>query len=125
MDRYLNLLGRILLAVIFLKAGFGKISNPTGTMHYMEAVGVPGVLLWPAIALEVLGGAAVIVGFKTRLAAFALAGFCVISALLFHRNFGDQMQMTMFLKDLAMAGGFLLLASTGATAFALDGTRRA
>ena len=124
MDRYLNLAGRILLALIFLKTGFGKLSNPAGTRHYMEAMGVPGLLLWPSIAVELLGAAAVVVGFKTRLAAFVLAGFCVISALLFHRNFGDSMQMVQFLKNLAMAGGFLLLASSGATAFALDGKPR-
>ena len=124
MNQFLNLAGRILLALIFVLSGLGKMSNPSGTMHYMEAVGVPGMLLWPAIALELLGGIAIIVGYQTRAVAFALAGFCVVSGLLFHRNFGDQMQMVMFLKNLAMAGGFLLLASTGATAYALDARRR-
>ena len=124
MDRYLHLLGRILLALIFLMSAFGKISNPAGTMKYMEAMGVPGMLLWPTIAVELLGGLAIVVGYKTRYAALALAGFCVVSALLFHRNFGDQMQMVNFLKNLGLAGGFLLLASSGATAFAMDGTRR-
>ena len=124
MDRYLHLLGRILLALIFLMSAFGKISNPAGTMKYMEAMGVPGLLLWPTIAVELLGGLAIVVGYKTRYVALALAGFCVVSALLFHRNFGDQMQMVNFLKNLGLAGGFLLLASSGATAFAMDGTRR-
>ena len=124
MDRYLHLLGRILLALIFLKAGLGKISDPAGTMKYMEAMGVPGLLLWPTIAVELLGGLAIVLGYKTRYVALALAGFCVVSALLFHRNFGDQMQMVNFLKNLGLAGGFLLLASSGATAFAMDGTRR-
>jgi putative oxidoreductase len=90
----------------------------------MEAVGLPGMLLWPTIALELLGGIAIIVGYQTRAVAFALAGFCVVSGLLFHRNFGDQMQMIMFLKNLAMTGGFLLLASTGATAYSLDARRK-
>ena len=121
---YLNPVGRILLALIFVLSGLGKISNPTGTMQYMQAMGVPAALLWPTIALEVAGGLAIIVGFQTRLAAFALAGFCVISALLFHRHLGDQMQMIMFLKNLAMTGGLLLLASTGATSYALDRARR-
>jgi putative oxidoreductase len=123
MDRYLNLLGRILLALIFLMSGIGKLSSPAGAMHYMEAMGVPGMLLWPTIALELLGGIAIVIGYQTRLVALALAGFCVVSALIFHRNFGDQMQMIMFLKNLGLAGGFLLLASSGATAFALDGPR--
>jgi putative oxidoreductase len=124
MDRYLNLLGRILLVLIFLMSGIGKMSNPAGAMHYMEAAGVPGVLLWPTIALELLGGVAIVIGYQTRLVAFALAGFCVVSGLIFHRNFGDQTQVIMFLKNLGLAGGFLLLASTGATAFALDEPRR-
>jgi putative oxidoreductase len=119
-NQYLNLAGRILLALIFVLGGIGKITNPSGTMQYMEAMGVPGILLWPTIALELLGGIAIVLGYQTRLVAFALAAFCVISAALFHRHFADQIQMIMFLKNLAMAGGFLLLASTGATAYALD-----
>jgi putative oxidoreductase len=123
MNQYLNLVGRVLLALIFVLSGVGKMSNPSGTMQYMEAVGVPALLLWPTIALEVLGGIAIMVGYQTRLVAFAFAAFCVISALLFHHNFGDQIQMIMFLKNLAMAGGFLLLASSGATAYSVDSSR--
>jgi putative oxidoreductase len=123
MNQSLQLVGRVLLALIFVLSGVGKLSNPSGTMHYMEAVGVPGLLLWPTIALELLGGLAIIVGFQTRLVAFALAAFCVISALLFHHNFGDQIQMIMFLKNLAMAGGFLLLASGGAAPYSVDSAR--
>ena len=120
MNKFLNLAGRILLAVIFLKAGADKMSNPAGTMQYMEAMGVPGFLVWPTIALELLGGVAIVIGYQTRLVAFALAAFCVATALLFHHHFGDQMQLTLFLKDLALAGGFLLLASSGATGFTVD-----
>jgi putative oxidoreductase len=125
MNQYLNVIGRILLALIFVLSGVGKMSNPAGTMQYMQAMGVSGALLWPTIAFEVLGGIAIVVGYQTRLVAFAFAGFCVVSAALFHRNLGDQMQLVMFLKNLAMAGGFLLLASTGATAYAVDGRDRA
>jgi putative oxidoreductase len=125
MNLYLNLVGRILLALIFVLAGIGKISNAAGTMQYMESMGVPALLFWPTVALEVLGGLAIIVGYQTRLVAFALAAFCVVSALLFHRQLADQTQMIMFLKNLAMAGGFLLLAGTGATAFSIDKGRGA
>lgn len=124
MNQYLNLIGRILLALIFLLAGVGKISDSAGTMHYMEAMGLPALLFWPTVALEVLGGLAIVIGYRTRLVAFVLAGFCVVTALVFHRHFADQIQMIMFLKNLAMAGGFLLLASTGATAFSVDKTSR-
>ena len=75
MNQYLNLVGRVLLALIFVLSGVGKLSNPSGTMHYMEAMGVPTLLLWPTIALEVLGGIAIIVGYQTRLVALALAAF--------------------------------------------------
>ena len=123
MNKFLNLAGRSLLALIFLKAGVGKLSNPAGTMQYMEAMGVPGFLFWPTIALELLGGVAIVIGYQTRLVAFALAVFCVAAGVLFHHHFDDQLQLTMFLKNLAMAGGFLLLASTGATGFAVDRNR--
>jgi putative oxidoreductase len=119
MTGYIQLLGRIMLALIFIMAGVGKITDPAGTMGYMQSVGLPGILLWPTIALEVLGGLAIATGFKARYAAFALAGFCVISALLFHKNFADQMQMIMFMKNIAIAGGLLLLATSGKTAFSL------
>ena len=111
---------RILLSLIFVTSGIGKISAYAGTQQYMEAMGVPGVLLPLVIALEVLGGLAVMVGWHTRVAAFLLAGFSLLSAVLFHANFGDQMQMIMFMKNLSIAGGFLLIVSLGAGAYALD-----
>ena len=111
---------RILLSLIFVTSGFGKISAYAGTQQYMEAMGVPGALLPLVIALEVLGGLAVMVGWHTRVAAFLLAGFSLLSAVLFHANFGDQMQMIMFMKNLSIAGGFLLIVSLGSGAYALD-----
>lgn len=116
-------LGRVMLALIFILAGVGKIMDPAGTMGYMQSMGVPGILLWPTIALEVLGGLAVAVGFKTRYAAIALAIFTVATAVIFHRNFADQMQMIMFLKNIAIAGGLLLLAVGGRTAYSMDNRR--
>ncbi len=123
MTGVIQLLGRIMLALIFILAGVGKITDPAGTIGYMQSVGLPGVLLWPTIALELLGGLAIVVGFKVRYVAFALAGFCVLSALLFHKNFADEMQMYMFMKNIAMAGGLLLLAVSGRTAFCWDNRR--
>jgi putative oxidoreductase len=109
-----------MLALIFIIAGAGKIGDPAGTAGYMQSMGVPAILLWPTIALEVLGGIAIIVGFQTRLVAYLLAAFCIVAAAIFHSNFADQMQQIMFLKDIAIAGGFLLLASSGATAYSID-----
>ena len=120
MNAIIQPLGRAMLALIFILAGLGKIQDPAGTVGYMQSMGVPGALLWPTIALEVLGGLAVAVGFKTRYAAFALATFSIAAAVIFHRNFSDQMQMILFLKNIAMAGGLLLLATSARTAFSLE-----
>lgn len=123
MTGLVQLVGRIMLALIFILAGVGKITDSAGTMGYMQSVGLPAILLLPTIALELLGGLAIAAGFKVRYAAFALAGFCVLSAILFHKNFADQMQMYMFMKNIAMAGGLLLLAVGGKTAYSLDNRR--
>lgn len=120
MTGIIQLVGRIMLALIFILAGVGKITDPAGTVGYMQFVGLPAILLWPTIALELLGGLAIATGFKVRYAAFGLAGFCVLSAILFHKNFADQMQMIMFMKNIAMAGGLLLLATSARTAFSID-----
>ena len=114
MNKYANLVGRILLAHIFLLAGISKISGYAATQGYMEAMGVPGALLPLVIALEVGGALALIVGWQTRLAALALAGFSLVAAVIFHANFADQMQMIMFMKNVAIAGGLVLLAAQGA-----------
>ena len=120
MDKYANLAGRILLAHIFLLAGLNKITGYSGTQGYMEAMGVPGMLLPLVILLEVGGALALIVGWQTRWAAYALALFSIVSALIFHSNLSDQIQMILFMKNWAMAGGLLVLAANGAGAFSLD-----
>ena len=113
-------LGRLLIAGIFVLAGFNKIGGYEATQGYMNAMGVPGALL-PLVILAELGlGLAVIVGFKTRIAAFGLAGFSILAALLFHANFADQTQMILFMKNIAIAGGFLFLVANGAGAWSLD-----
>ena len=118
-------LGRVLLSLIFLTSGLSKISGYAGTQSYMEAMGVPGTLLPLVIALEVLGALVVMLGWNTRFAAFLLAGFSLLSAVLFHANFGDQMQMIMFMKNLSIAGGFLMIVSLGGGAYSLDNYLRA
>ena len=100
---------RTMLALIFLLAGYGKITGYEGNLAYMASAGVPGFLLPGVIALEILGGIALIIGFQTRLAALGLAIFSIASAVLFHAQLSDQMQFIMFFKNLAMAGGLLLL----------------
>lgn len=118
-------LGRFLIALIFIVSGFGKISEFAGTQAYMESVGVPGMLLPLVIVLELLGGLAIVVGWQTRLVAFLLAGFSLLSALLFHFDLGDQGQFIQFMKNLGLAGGFLILVAHGAGAWSLDNRRAA
>jgi putative oxidoreductase len=112
--------GRILISLIFVASGFNKLMNFAGTQAYMESAGVPGMILPLVIAVELLGGLAIILGWQTRVAAFLLAGFSLLSAVLFHGDSSDQMQMIMFMKNLALAGGFLMIVALGAGAYSLD-----
>lgn len=115
-----ELVGRILLAALFLLSGVGKMAAYHPTAGYMSAMGVPAALLPLVIVTEVAGALAVMAGWRVRLVAVALAGFTLLSGLLFHANFGDQMQMTMFLKNLSIAGAFLMLAANGAGRYSVD-----
>lgn len=112
--------GRVLLVVLFLMSGLGKISAYDATAGYMASMGVPSIGLPAVIVLEVLGAAAIILGFKTRIVAALLAGFTLATGLLFHNNFADQMQMIMFLKNVSITGAFLMLVANGAGAFSID-----
>lgn len=118
-----ELAGRVLLALMFLMSGLSKISGYSATAGYMAAMGVPGGLLPLVIATEVLGAVAIIVGWQTRIAAFMLSGFTLVAAALFHNNFADQIQMIMFMKNVSIAGAFLLLVVHGAGRYSLDARR--
>lgn len=116
-----DLLGRILLSVLFLSAGLSKLgAGYEGTAQYMSAMGISPGLLPLVIATEILGAIAIIVGFQTRITAFLLAGFSILSAVFFHLDFADQMQSILFMKNIAIAGGFLALMSHGAKRFSID-----
>jgi putative oxidoreductase len=112
--------GRVLLAVLFLLSGIGKLGAYSATGAYMSAFGVPSALLPVVIATEVLGALAIISGWKARVAGFLLAGFCLLTASIFHHNLADQAQLIHFFKDLAIAGGLLLLVANGAGPLSLD-----
>jgi len=118
-----DLLGRILISVIFIMAGYSKIGGYAGTAEYMQSMGVPGALLPLVILVELGGGILVVLGLFTRLSAVALAGFSMLAGLLFHFKPDDQMQMMIMMKDIAMGGGFLVIAAHGAGAFSLDAWR--
>jgi putative oxidoreductase len=118
-EKTADLIGRILLAAIFLESGINKIGGYAATQGYMESAGVPGALLPAVIVIEVIGALALIAGYRTRIVALALAVFTILAALLFHRA-PDQMQHLMLMKNLAIAGGMLILTARGAGAWALD-----
>ena len=119
-QNFAELGGRILLATLFLLAGLSKLTAYAGTAAYMASAGVPSFLLPLVIALEIGGGLAIVLGFQTRVVAFLLAGFSLVSAALFHNNFADQIQMIMFLKNVAIAGAFLMLVANGPGPLSLD-----
>lgn len=121
---YLKLIGRVVLSIMFIQSGWGKIFDYAGTMEHMNAAGVPGALLPLVILTELGGGLCVLLGLFTPWAAIALAGFCVLAAWFFHYQPGDMMQMINFAKNLTIAGGFLVLAGAGPGALALDNWRR-
>lgn len=114
------LAGRVLLALMFVMAGWSKIGGYAGTQGYMEAMGVPGFMLPLVILLELGGGLAVVLGLFTRSLSMLLAGFTLMAAFIFHYQPAEQMQMLMFMKNVSVAGGFLALAAAGAGAFSVD-----
>lgn len=120
LQTYAHPAGRILMALIFIVAGLGKLGDVQGFAGYMASGGIPAVLAWPAVLFEILAGLALLVGFLTRPVALALAAFSIVTALLYHFDMGNQIQQIMFLKNLAMAGGYLAFAAYGAGAFSVD-----
>ena len=120
MTNIADLVGRILISALFLLNGIFKINNYDGTIGWMESFGMPGILLIPAIILEILGPVLIIIGYKTKLVAGFLSLFCIATAVIFHNDFTNQMQFTSFLKNIALAGGFLILFVNGAKYFSLD-----
>ena len=116
--------GRMLLALIFFMSGISKLSAYEQTVGWMEAMGVPGILLPVVILLEVLGGLCLILGLQARIAAVLLAGFSVISAVIFHSDFNNQIEMIMFMKNISIAGGLLMVVAHGAGALSMDNRNR-
>ena len=120
MTNILDLLGRILISALFLLNGFFKINNYDGTVDWMESFGLPGILIIPAIILEIAGPILIIIGYKIRISAALLSIFCITTAIIFHTDFSNQMQFVSFFKNIGLAGGFLFLVINGAKDFSLD-----
>jgi putative oxidoreductase len=122
---YFSLLGRILMATIFLLSGFNKILHPLETQQFIASYGLdaPGFFLLGAIAIELGAGLSLLLGFATRLAALVLIGFTAMATLIFHTQFGDPMQVIQFLKNLAMMGGLVYVFAFGPGRISLDAKR--
>ena len=114
------LAGRVVLGLFFLVNGVQKLFAYGGMQGFMEAYGVPGALLPLVIALEIGGGLLLVLGFWSRLASLALAGFSIVAALIFHSEFGDQMQTVLLLKNFAIAAGFVMVFAHGPGALAMN-----
>ena len=120
MTNILDLVARVLNSALFLLNGVFKISNYDGTVGWMEGFGIPGILIIPAIILEIVGPILIILGYKAKIAAGLLSLFCIATAVIFHNDFSDQMQLGSFLKNIALAGGFLFIFINGTKNFSLD-----
>ena len=120
MTKVLDLIGRILISALFFLNGIFKLNNYEGTIGWIESFGLNGILIIPAIALEIIAPILIVIGYKTKIAATALSLFCFATAIIFHNDFADQVQLTAFLKNIALAGGFLFLVVNGAKGFCLD-----
>ena len=120
MTNILDLVARVFISLIFLLSGINKIGNYEGTVGWMESIGIPGILLIPAIILEIVAPMLIMIGYKVKISAALLSVFCVATAIIFHSDFNDQMQFISFMKNIGLAGGFLFIVVNGAKDFSLD-----
>ena len=120
MANLIDLIGRLLISALFLISAYNKIFSLDGTMSWMEGFGIPGFLLYPTIALEIILPLFVIIGFKARFSAGLLSIFCIATAFIFHYDFVDQMQTISFVKNFGLAGGLLFIVVNGTKDWAVD-----
>ena len=120
MSHLIDLIGRLLISALFLLSAYNKIFSIDGTMGWMEGFGIPGFLLYPTIALEIILPLFVIIGYQARLSAGLLAVFCLATAFIFHNDFTNQMEIMSFLKNFGLAGGFLFILANGTRDFSID-----
>ena len=120
MANFIDFIGRLLISALFLLSAYNKIFSIDGTMGWMEGFGIPGLLLYPAIILEIILPLFIIIGYRARLSAGLLAIFCVATAFIFHYDFADQMQTIAFLKNIGLAGGFLFIVANGTKEWSVD-----
>jgi|TARA_B100001059_G_scaffold208486_1_gene220777 putative oxidoreductase len=124
MSNLIDFIGRLLISTLFLISAYNKIFSIDGTMSWMEGFGIPGFLLYPTIALEIILPLFIIIGYKARLSAGLLAIFCVVTAFIFHYDFVDQMQIISFFKNISLAGGFLFIVVNGTKEWSVEAKKK-
>ena len=120
MTNFIDLIGRIFISSVFLLSGYNKFFNFDATVTWMEGFGVSGLLLWPTIILEIILPFFIIIGYQTKVSAIVLALFSLITAIIFHSDFTNQMQVIAFFKNLGLTGGFMFIAIHGPKDWAFD-----
>ena len=124
MSNLIDFIGRLLISALFLLSAYNKIFSIDGTMSWMEGFGIPGLLLYPTIALEIILPLFIIIGYNARLSGGLLSIFCVITAFIFHYDFADQIQIIAFLKNIGLAGGFLFVVANGTKEWSIDNKKK-
>ena len=120
MSNLIDFIGRLFISALFLLSAYNKIFSIDGTISWMEGYGIPGFLLYPTIALEIVLPLFIIIGYNAKLSSGLLAIFCVSTAFIFHFDFTDQMQTIAFLKNIGLAGGFLFIVANGTKEWSFD-----
>ena len=120
MSNLIDFIGRLLISLLFLLSAYNKIFSIDGTMSWMEGYGIPGLLLYPTIAIEIILPLFIVIGYNAKLSAGLLVIFCVTTAFIFHYDFADQMQTIAFLKNIGLAGGFLFIVANGTKEWSID-----
>ena len=120
MINLVDLIGRILISALFSISAYNKIFSIDGTMSWMDGYGVPGILLYPTIALEIILPLFIIIGYQARFSAGLLATFCLATAFIFHFDFNNQIETISFLKNIGLAGGFLFIVANGTKEWSID-----
>ena len=119
-ENYIDLIARIFISLLFLINGYSKVIYFDGTISWMESYGLPGFFIYPAILLEIIAPLLLIIGYKTKISSVMLAGFCIVTALIFLNDFSEQSQLNGFFKNIGLSAGFLFLAINGSKKFSLD-----
>jgi putative oxidoreductase len=124
MSNLIDFIGRLFISALFLLSAYNKIFSIDGTISWMEGYGIPGFLLYPTIALEIVLPLFIIIGYNAKLSSGLLAIFCVSTAFIFHFDFTDQMQTIAFLKNIGLAGGFLFIVVNGTGDWSVDNKKK-